>query len=59
MFDAISIILNTLNLKKTETKPLEVLACPLSWKIKTAGARKIYKLQDTEFPNAFGELLGH
>lgn len=44
MFDTIGIILNTLILIKTETKPLEGLACPLSWKIKTAGARKLCKL---------------
>lgn len=48
-----------LKFKKTETKPLEGLACPLPWKIKTAEARKLCKLQDTEFPNAFWELLGH
>lgn len=60
MFDTIGIMLNALNLKKNpETKPLEALACPLSWKIQTAGARKLCKLQDTEFPSAVWELLGH
>lgn len=48
-----------LKFEKTETKPSEGLVCPLSWKIKTAGARKLCKLQDTEFPWAFWELLGH
>lgn len=32
MFDTISIILNALNLKKTETKPSEGLACPFPGK---------------------------
>ena len=59
MFDSTGIILNTLMLRKTANQTVGGFSLTPFLENQTAGARKLHKLQDTEFPSTFWELAGH
>lgn len=59
MFDTAGIILSTLILRKTANRTTGGFSLSLFLENQTAGARKLCKLQDTEFPSTFWELAGH
>lgn len=59
MFDTTGIILNTFFLRKTANRTFGGFSLSPFLENQTAGARKLCKLQDTEFPSTFWEVAGH